>query len=78
MARLLLLGPAREAAGRREDVVDAPTVGAVLRVAVQRYGGEFELILAHSQIWLNGDAADLAASVGDQDEVAVLPPVSGG
>ena len=38
MSRILLLGPAREAAGVREDEIDGDTVGDVLHLAVARYG----------------------------------------
>ncbi len=78
MTKLLLLGPAREAAGVSHDVVDGNTVGVVLEGAVKRYGTDFERILAVSQIWLNGNAADPLDQVGPDDEVAVLPPISGG
>jgi molybdopterin converting factor small subunit len=78
MARLLLLGPAREAAGTRSDVIDAETLADVLREAVDRYGTQFAAVLARSQVWVNGEAVDPLTSVGPHDEVAVLPPVSGG
>jgi ThiS family len=45
-----------------------------------RYGTEFAAVLARSRVWVNGDEA-LAGSLTelhDGDEVAVLPPVSGG
>jgi molybdopterin converting factor small subunit len=35
-------------------------------------------VLARSRVWRNGDPADRADPVGPDDEVAVLPPVSGG
>jgi len=78
VARILLLGPAREAAGRRDDVIDADTVAMVLAEAVQRYGELFGRVLATSQVWVNGDVVDPSTVVGPYDEVAVLPPVSGG
>jgi molybdopterin converting factor small subunit len=78
MARLLLLGPAREAAGRSRDTVEGATIKQVLEAAVERYGTHFSEVLATSQIWLNGEPADVAVGVGTQDEIAVLPPVSGG
>jgi molybdopterin converting factor small subunit len=78
VARLLLLGPAREAAGTRHDEVEAGTVGEVLAVAVERYGADFERVLEGSQVWLNGSPTGPEQVVGPQDEVAVLPPVSGG
>jgi MoaD family protein len=81
--RLLLFAGAREAAGRREDSFDlesAPTVDAVLAVARERYGAEFEAVLATARVWVNGDepAEGGATALVSGDEVAVLPPVSGG
>ena len=35
-------------------------------------------VLAQSQVWVNGDVADGGDPVGPSDEVAVLPPISGG
>ena len=78
MTRLLLLGPARDAAGVRDDVLAGTTVGDVVRAAVGRYGSAFEEVLEVSQVWLNGEPTTLETPVGDYDEVAVLPPVSGG
>ncbi|HQU27482.1 MAG TPA: MoaD/ThiS family protein [Acidimicrobiales bacterium] len=78
MARLLLLGPAREAAGVREDDVAGDSVEAVLDAARARYGEAFAAVLATSQVWVNGEPAAATSPVADYDEVAVLPPVSGG
>jgi|HubBroStandDraft_1064217.scaffolds.fasta_scaffold510568_2 molybdopterin synthase sulfur carrier subunit len=78
MARLLLLGPAREAAGRRRDEIDAATVAEVLDLAVSRYGADFAKVLATSQVWVNGEVANLDDHLTSNDEVAVLPPISGG
>jgi molybdopterin synthase sulfur carrier subunit len=78
MARLLLLGPAREAAGRSNDIIEGSTIAQVLEGAVERYGDNFGQVLAISQIWLNGEPADVSNAVASRDEIAVLPPVSGG
>jgi molybdopterin converting factor small subunit len=78
MARLRLFAAAREAAGTGTDEFDAATVQAVLTAAVGRYGDGFAAVLDTCKVWLNGDETDLAAPVGPADEVAVLPPVSGG
>ena len=78
MARLRLFAAAREAAGTGTDEFDAATVQAVLTAAVGRYGDGFAAVLDNCKDWLNGDETDLAAPVGPADEVAVLPPVSGG
>jgi molybdopterin synthase sulfur carrier subunit len=61
-----------------EDHLEGDTVEEVLRVAVERYGSAFAEVLAVSRVWVNGEAASLDQSVGPHDEVAVLPPVSGG
>ena len=73
-----LFASAREAAGTGADVFDETTVAAVLVAAEKRYGPSFSNVLGSCRIWVNGDAAVAEMSVGPQDEVAVLPPVSGG
>lgn len=78
MAKLRLFAGAREAAHTSQDDFDATTVGELLDQASERYGRDFSAILACSRVWLNGDSTDRHATVGAGDEVAVLPPVSGG
>ena len=78
MARLRLFASAREAAGTGQDVVDGATVADVLAAAVNRYGRGFADVLSTARVWVNGEPADATTAVADTDEVAVLPPVSGG
>lgn len=78
MARLLLFASAREAAGRSRETIAGDTVADVLATAKRQFGPTFEAVLASCTIWLNGEECEPDASVGDADEVAVLPPVSGG
>jgi molybdopterin converting factor small subunit len=78
VAKLLLWAQAREAAGCREAEVEGATVAEVLEAAVARFGPSFGGVLATSAVWLNGEQAELGDPVADGDEVAVLPPVSGG
>lgn len=78
VATLRLFAAAREAAGRGSDVIDAATVGGLLDEACSRYGEGFAAVLATSRVWCNGDETDRDVPVGPRDEVAVLPPVSGG
>lgn len=54
------------------------TVAEVLRVATERYGSGFAALLDTCKVWVNGEEALPGQTVGDTDEVAVLPPVSGG
>ena len=78
MAVLRLFAAAREAAGTGRDEVDGATVADVLAVARARYGEPFTSVLRTANVWLNGEPADGDAVVHEGDEVAVLPPVSGG
>lgn len=52
-------------------------MGEVLDAAVAAYG-ELAKVLPISAIWVNGDRAARSDPVRATDEVAVLPPVSGG
>lgn len=78
MAVLRLFAAAREAAGTPHAEIAGATVGEVLDAARTRFGSEFAAVLDRSRIWRNGDPAEPGDPVGDSDEVAVLPPVSGG
>lgn len=78
MANLRLFASAREAAGRGRDEVPGATVAEVLRAASDRYGPGFAGLLTTCRIWVNGEAVPEHTTVGPDDEVAVLPPVSGG
>src|SRR5687768_4653802 len=78
VAVLRLFAAAREAAGTGRDVLDGATVGDVLDGACVRYGEPFAAVLANSRVWVNGEPAARVQPVTDDDEVAVLPPVSGG
>ena len=78
MATLRLFAAAREAAGTGRDELDGSTVGDVLDAAVSRYGAAFADVLETCRVWVNGEPADRGDAVGIDDEVAVLPPVSGG
>jgi len=78
VATLRLFAAAREAAGTGRAAVDGATVGDVLDVARARFGEQFAAVLARCRVWVNGEPAGDDHPVGVNDEVAVLPPVSGG
>jgi molybdopterin converting factor small subunit len=78
MVQLLLFGPAREAVGRSSVMLPGESVAAVVDAALERFGEPFSRILAVSNVWLNGETAAPDTRVGDGDEIAVIPPVSGG
>jgi molybdopterin converting factor small subunit len=75
-----LFAQARETAGRGDDERTAATLGALLDDLRASYGPDFSRVLDTARVWVNGDeplAGDLT-ELHDGDEVAVLPPVSGG
>ena len=78
IAALRLFAAARQAAGTGRDVIDGTTVREVLDGAIARYGDEFRDVLPTCRVWVNGETADPDTRIGPADEVAVLPPVSGG
>ncbi len=78
VSRLLLLGPAREAVGVGRVEIDGDTVSAVTAAATAKFGASFAAVLAVSRLWVNGEEASADQAVGPSDEIAVVPPVSGG
>jgi sulfur-carrier protein len=77
-AVLLFFAAARQAAGRRQDHVEAGTVAEAMETARTRYGDDFAAVLDRSRVWVNGEPAAPDRRLFEGDEIAVLPPVSGG
>jgi molybdopterin synthase sulfur carrier subunit len=80
---LRLFAAAREAAGSARvelPLSEARTIEDALHVAVARFGDDFAAVLATSRVWLNGDepSDNEQTTLHEGDEIAVLPPVSGG
>jgi len=78
MARLRLFANLREAAGTSEVEIPGTSVEEVLAIATGRFGESFTAGLAAAQVWVNGRQAGPDTAVGEGDEVALIPPVSGG
>jgi sulfur-carrier protein len=77
--KVRLFAALREMAGASwVDVADAPDVGTLVAVLARRYGPRFEAIMASGTVVVNGRTAGHGDALGPQDEVALLPPVSGG
>jgi len=75
---LVLFASAREAAGTSRVQLRASTVVEVLDLARGMFGSDFVAVLDRSRVWVNGEPAAPGTSLVSGDEVAVLPPVSGG
>ncbi len=78
MARVRLFANLRELAGSSEVDVDGATIGAIADALSTRFGPDFAGQLATARIWRNGDEAENEDPVAEHDEIAVIPPVSGG
>jgi molybdopterin converting factor small subunit len=78
VATVLFFGPARDAVGQSRAIVEGARVDEVVAAAVARYGERLASLLPTCRVWLNGEMATLDSPVSADDELAVLPPVSGG
>jgi molybdopterin converting factor small subunit len=77
---LRLFAQAREAAGTGASEWPPSTLDELLARARAEYGPEFAAVLGTARVWLNGEEPEAggATVLADGDEVAILPPVSGG
>jgi molybdopterin converting factor small subunit len=78
MARLRLFANLREAAGTSHAEFPGTTVQEVLDAACTAYGDDFAHKMTIAKVWVNGDPAASEDRVADLDEIALIPPVSGG
>ena len=78
MAILRLFASVKQMAGTGSGTLSGATVSDVVEEASQRYGAEFSDMAKNCRIWLNGNPTEINAPVNDDDEIALLPPVSGG
>lgn len=79
MTTLRLFATIRVAAGGEgRSTVEGGTVAEVIESAIERYGPGFAELVPICRVWVNGQSADPGTVVGAADEVALLPPVSGG
>ncbi len=76
--RVRLFAALREAAGASEVEVFGRTVGELADVLAATHGERFAKVAAVSSFVVNGERATRATPVAEGDEVAILPPVSGG
>lgn len=75
---LLFFAAARQAAGVAKESVSGATLAEVMDGARRRHGEAFAAVLEGCRVWVNGEPAGEDTPLHDGDEVAVLPPVSGG
>jgi MoaD family protein len=78
VAEVRLFAVLRELADARSVQVEGDSVEQLVQALCDRYGERFTAIVRVSSIVVNGERASLEHRVVAGDEVAILPPVSGG
>lgn len=78
MVRVRLFAALREAADTSEVEASGSTVGEVVDSLSSRFGERFAAVAAVSSFVVNGERAGRPTVIAEGDEVALLPPVSGG
>ena len=79
MVKVRLFAMLREQAGAGELTdVEGRSVGELADALAARFGERFGAVAAVSSFVVNGERAARETPVADGDEVAILPPVSGG
>ena len=77
--RVRLFASLREQAGTGELTdVSGRSVGELADSLAARFGERFAAVAAVSSFVVNGERASRSTPVAEGDEVAILPPVSGG
>jgi sulfur-carrier protein len=76
--RVRLFAALRELAGTSRLDVEAPDVGSLLDQLSERLGPEFGRIMKAGSVVVDGETSGRDRLLHSDDEVALLPPVSGG
>jgi molybdopterin converting factor small subunit len=78
VAAVRLFAVLRELAGESQVSADGATVGEVVKVLCERYGDRFAAVARVSSVVVDGERASAGRALSGSEEVAILPPVSGG
>jgi molybdopterin synthase sulfur carrier subunit len=78
VVKVRLFAALRELAGASEVEAEADTVAEVIEVLSARYGERFSRIVEVGSAVVDGERVDRETVMTDGQEVALLPPVSGG
>jgi MoaD family protein len=76
--KVRLFAALRELAGTSVLDVDAPNVRELLERLSATYGSAFDRIMAAGTVVVDGEVVERDRALDPGDEVALLPPVSGG
>ena len=78
VVKVRLFAALREEAGASLVESEGATAGEVADALGDRFGERFAKIAAAGSLVVNGERAGRDTAVADGDELALLPPVSGG
>ncbi len=78
MTQVRLFAVLRELAGSSEVQADGDSVEQVVQQLCDRFGERFTAIAERSSVVVDGERASLDTALTGGEEVAILPPVSGG
>jgi MoaD family protein len=78
IVRVRLFAALRDLAGGAEVEASGSTTGDVLESLCGRYGERFARVARAGSIVVDGERASLDRPLSGSEEVAILPPVSGG
>jgi MoaD family protein len=78
LVRVRLFAALREIAGAPNVEAEGDTVGEVIDALAARYGERFEKVARAGSAVVDGERAGPSRSLSGGEEVALLPPVSGG
>jgi MoaD family protein len=78
VVRVKLFAALRELAGATNVEAEGDTAGEVVGALSERYGARFAAIARSGSIVVDGERVGPARRLAEGEEVALLPPVSGG
>lgn len=78
LVRVRLFAALRELAGSGQVEAEGSTVAEVVATLSSRYGERFERVARAGSVVVDGERADPSTPLSGGQEVALLPPVSGG
>jgi MoaD family protein len=76
--RIRLFAALRDLAGTSYVEAEGSTVAEIVDDLSQRYGERFERVARAGSVVVDGERATLSTPLAGVEEVALLPPVSGG
>ena len=76
--RVRLFAALRELAGSGQVEAEGSTVAEVVDALAARYGERFERVARAGSVVVDGERAEPSTPLSGGQEIALLPPVSGG